>query len=307
MSEHDSPMVPAAPAVGGRVGLPRRLLGLLLVTHPIPSAMYVLAVALFAFLAAAASHRALDPWLLAQVLVGVACAQIAIGTLNDYRDRALDAASKPSKPLVRGLITPRMALIQVLVATLLLLALFAPLGPLAFALGVLIEGLGVAYDLWFKGTLVSGLLYALYFPLIPLLVWTVFGRYQPFLPWIVPIGAALGVAMNVANSLPDLEEDLAAGVRGLPHVLGLRRGMALAWSMPLAVFALMLLLDVTPIVPAHPLGLAVAGVAALLASLLPPALYARHPAPATLRTAFYVQALGVVALATAWFAAVALP
>jgi 4-hydroxybenzoate polyprenyltransferase len=306
MGEQDSPAMQTRPAVAGRVGLPRRLLGLLLVTHPIPSAMYVLAVALFSFLAATASHRPLEPWLLAQVLVGVACAQIAIGTLNDYRDRALDAASKPSKPLVRGLITPQMALAQVLVATVLVLILFAPLGLLAFALGVLIEGLGVAYDLWFKGTLVSGLLYALYFPLIPLLAWTVFGRYQPFLPWIVPIGAALGVAMNVANSLPDLEGDIAAGVRGLPHVLGLRRGMALAWSMPLVVFGLMLLLDVTRIVPAHPLGLAVAGVAALLASLLSPILYARRPVPVTLRITFYVQALGVVALATAWFAAVAL-
>jgi 4-hydroxybenzoate polyprenyltransferase len=278
----------------------------LLVTHPIPSSLYVVAVALFALLAASASHRPLDPLLLARVLAGVACAQVAIGTLNDYRDRELDARSKPSKPLVRGLITPRMALAQVSVATLLVVAVFAPLGPLALLLGVLIEGLGVAYDLWFKGTIVSGLLYALYFPLIPLLAWTVFGRYQPFLPWILPVGALLGVAMNVANSLPDLEEDLAAGVRGLPHLLGLRRGLAFAWITPPVVSALLAVLGVAGIVPAHPLSLALAVAAALLSSLIALALYARRPAPATLRTTFYIQALGVVALATAWFAAVAL-
>jgi geranylgeranylglycerol-phosphate geranylgeranyltransferase len=295
----------AMPSTQG-ITLSQRALGLLLVTHPIPSSLYVVAVALFSPLAASASHRALDPLLLARVLAGVACAQIAIGTLNDYRDRALDAVSKPSKPLARGLITPRMALIQIGVATLFALALFAPLGPLALLLGALIEGLGVAYDLWFKGTIVSGLLYALYFPLIPLLAWTVFGRYQPFLPWILPVGAALGLAMNVANSLPDLEDDLAASVRGLPHLLGLRRGLALAWGAPLVVAVALLLLSARGIVPARPLGLALAITAALLSALLPIALYARRPTPATLRMTFYVQALGVVALATAWFAAVAL-
>jgi 4-hydroxybenzoate polyprenyltransferase len=307
MREHDrSPELPAAPAPPRRVSLPQRALGLLLVTHPIPSAMYVVAVALFSLLAAAASHRAVDPWLLARVLVGVACTQIAIGTLNDYRDRALDALSKPGKPLVRGLVTPRMALAQVGVASAVVLALFAPLGPLVLLLGALIEGLGVAYDLWFKGTWVSGVLYALYFPLIPLLAWAVFGRYQPFLPWILPVGAALGVAMNVANSLPDLDTDIAAGVRGLPHLLGPRRGLALACLTPLAVAALLVLLSLSGLVPARPLGLTLAVVAALLAALVPAALYTRRPAPATLRTAFYIQALGVVALATAWFAAVAL-
>jgi 4-hydroxybenzoate polyprenyltransferase len=296
----------ATPTTRPAVSLPRRLLGLLLVTHPVPSALYVVAVALFAFLAASASHRPLDGWLLARVLVGVACAQIAIGTLNDYQDRALDAASKPSKPLVRGLITPRMALIQVAVATLLVLVIFATLGPLALVLGILIEALGVAYDLWFKGTLISGLLYALYFPLIPLLAWAVFGRYQPFLPWILPVGALLGVAMNIANSLPDLEEDLAAGVRGLPHLLGLRRGLAVAWLTPPVVAMLLVALSVTGLVPARLLGLGIAVVAALLSALVPLVLYTRRPTPATLRTAFYLQALGVVFLATAWFAAVAL-
>jgi geranylgeranylglycerol-phosphate geranylgeranyltransferase len=298
------PQQPVAP-VAQAIPLPRRAFGLLLVAHPIPSGLYVVAVALFALLAAGAARRALDPLLLARVLAGVACAQIAIGTLNDYRDRALDALSKPSKPLVRGLITPRMALVQAGIATLLALALFAPLGPLALLLGALIEGLGVAYDLWFKGTIVSGLLYALYFPLIPLLAWTVFGRYQPFLPWILPFGAALGIAMNVANSLPDLEDDLAAGVHGLPHVLGLRRGIAVAWITPPAMAGALVMLHALNIVPARPLGLALAVAAALLAGLLPLALYARRPQPTTLRTTFYVQALGVVALATAWLAAVA--
>lgn len=288
-----------------RFSLGRQLLGLLLVVHPLPSALYVLAVGLFAFVAAAAAHTTPAPGTLARALVGVACSQIAIGAINDYRDRALDAATKPGKPLVRGLIAPWEAPALAILATLALLLVVAPLGALALLLVALIEGLGLAYDLWFKGTLVSGLLYALYFPLIPLLAWVVFGRWQPFIPWLVPLGAALGVAMNVANSLPDLEDDLAAGVRGLPHLLGLRRGLLLVWLTPPAVLALLWALALTRIVPARPVPLLLASAAGLLSVALAAWRYARGPSPATLRGNFFLQAFGVVALATGWLAAVA--
>jgi 4-hydroxybenzoate polyprenyltransferase len=268
--------------------------------------MYVVAVALFSILAAYSSGHAIAPATLARVLVGVACAQIAIGTLNDYMDRDLDAQSKRPKPLVTGLITPRMALVQVIVATILMLALVAPLGWIALLLSIFIEGLGLAYDLGLKRTLYSGLLYALYFPLIPLLAWVVYGSYQPFLWWVVPFGAALGLAMNIANSLPDLESDTEAGVRGLPHLLGLRTGLAVVWITPPAVYLIMALLDLFGIVPAQPVGIALAGVAALLPVAIAALLYYRRPGPQTLRMTFYIQALGVVAMSAAWFFAVAL-
>jgi predicted acyl esterase len=59
-------------------------------------------------------------------------------------------------------------------------------------------------------------------------LWAVFGHRQSFLPWLVPVGAVLGVAMNIANTLPDLENDLAGGVRGLPTAWG----YAGRWSPP---------------------------------------------------------------------------
>lgn len=279
---------------------------MLLVTHPIPSLMYVVAVALFSLLAAFSSGHIIDPATLARVLIGVTCSQVAIGTLNDYMDRELDAQSNRSKPLVMGLITPRMALGQVICATILLLLLMMPLGWVALILGMLIEGLGLAYDLGLKSTPFSGLLYAIYFPLIPLLAWAVFGSYQPFLWWVLPFGAALGLAMNIANSLPDLEADTAAGVRGLPHRLGLRNGLAVVWvTLPL-VYLAMALLDLFGIVPAQPLGLALAGVAATLPVAIAALLYFRTPDARTLRITFYIEALGVVAMSAAWFFAVAL-
>jgi 4-hydroxybenzoate polyprenyltransferase len=302
-------MADSRPAAGDRVRrtpLRGRLLGYLLVTHPLPSAMYLVATVLLAPLAAAAAHRALDGGALIRALIGVGAAQVAIGSCNDYRDRELDAAAhRREKPLVRGLIAPGEALTLGLVATAVALVAFATLGPLALALGVLIVGLGLAYDFRFKGTPWSALLFALYFPLFPLLAWDVFGRWQPFLPWLLPIGAALGIAMNVANTLPDLEADRAAGMRGLPHLLGLRRGLLVAWATPPLVLALILLLHLTGLVPAHGPGLAIAVVAALAVPALCVLLYRRRPVPSTLRTTFLLQGFAVLALAGGWIASVA--
>jgi 4-hydroxybenzoate polyprenyltransferase len=303
MADHMSPSL-AAPRA--RPTLPRRLLGYLRVTHPLPSAMYVVATALLSVVAAAAARRPLDGAALARVLVAVGCAQIAVGSFNDYCDRALDAAEgRTDKPIVGGLITPRGAVALGVAATIVMLVAIAPLGPLPLVLGLLIEGLGLAYDFRFKGTPVSAVLFAVYFPLFPLLAWTLFGRWQPFLPWLLPFGAALGIAMNVANTLPDLDADRAAGVRGLPHLLGFRRGLLVAWGAPLAVLACMVLLAVTGLVPAHGPGLWIAGAATLLVAGLSVALYRRRAVPATLRTTFLLQGFGVIALAGGWIAAAA--
>jgi 4-hydroxybenzoate polyprenyltransferase len=282
-----------------------RLRGLVLVTHPVPSAMYVVATLFCALLASAAAHRSPSVPRLALVLLAVACAEIATGALNDYRDRELDTAGKRDKPIVRGLIAPWHAVALSLVATLVLVAALLPLGWGVLLLGLVIEGLGLAYDFGLKGTVLSALLFAVYFPLFPLLAWAVFGRWQPFLPWLLPLGAALGIAMNVANTLPDLDADRAAGMRGLPHLLGLHRGLLVAWGTPLLAVVFVWALHGFDVVPAHPLPL-LAGSAFVVASVaLALLLYRRRPTAATLRRTFLAQALGILGLAAGWLAAVA--
>jgi len=286
--------------------LRRQLLGLLLVTHPLPSALYVVATAILAWLAAATLHTQPAAGSLALALLAVGGAQIAIGSLNDYCDRHLDAdGQRREKPLVSGLIAPWEALALFTVATLVALLALIPLGLVPLVLGLFIEGLGLAYDLRFKGTPISALLFAVYFPLFPLFAWAIFGQWQPFLLWLVPFGAALGIAMNISNTLPDLESDLAAGMRGLPHLLGLRWGITLAWGLPALVLASMWLLAITGAVPAHGVGLVIATAGGLLSAALPPVLYLRRPTPATLRLTFILQGLGTLALAGGWIAAVA--
>lgn len=285
------------------VPLTRRVRGIALLTHPLPSLMYVAATVALSFLAAASRHVAIDGFALVRVAVAVACAEASIGALNDYRDRELDAA-RPDKPLARGWVAPRDALILAVVAGVLAMVLFASLGPVAFAVGVPILGLGFAYDLGLKATPLSAVLFGVYFPLFPLLAWAVFGRWQPFLPWLVPLGAALGLALNVANALPDLEADAAAGIRGLPHLLGVRVGRLVAWGTPPLVLGVMLLLAATGLVPARPAGLIVAAAGALLPSLAAPLLYRLRPIPRTLRIGFLLQGAGVILLGGGWLAAV---
>ena len=112
--------------------------------------------------------------------------------------------------------------------------------------------------------------------------------------------------MNVADSLPDLEDDRAQGVlRGSPHLLGLRRGLAVAWGGPVVALALLWVLDGTGLVPAALPGMVLATVVGLLSVGVAIGLYVRHPAPATLRVTFLIQAVGVVGLGVGWLAAVA--
>ena len=170
--------------------LRRQVLGLLLVTHPLPSALYVIATAILAWLAAATLHTQPAAGSLVLALLAVGGAQIAIGSLNDYCDRHLDAeGQRREKPLVSGLIAPWEALALCTVATLITILALIPLGPVPLVLGLFIEGLGLAYDLRFKGTPFSAVLFAVYFPLFPLFAWAIFGHWQPFLLWLVPFGS----------------------------------------------------------------------------------------------------------------------
>jgi hypothetical protein len=94
-------------------------------------------------------------------------------------------------------------------------------------------------------------------------------------------------------------------MRGLPHLLGLRFGIALAWGIPLLTLAAMWLLNLTGLVPAHTAGLIIASAGGVLAALLPPVLYLRQPSLRTLRLTFLLQSLGVLALGGGWIAAAA--
>lgn len=275
-----------------------RLYGFWLLSHPGPVSFHLLAITLFALLAG--WPHLVWPTLL--LVIGAHTAmQLAIAMLNDYCDQRLDAAGKPEKPIAQGLVTSRAALVAGCLMIVLMVLLLLPLPPLAWVLSLLYLTLGMAYNLGLKSTPLSGVVFALAMPLIPLYAFAGIGRSLPFLLWLVPVGFLLGVALNLANSLPDVEEDAANGARTLAVVLGVKRAFLVCNSLLVLSTLLILLLDLTRILVIQSLvliaTLTLTGL--LLATLL---FFTRTGrAGATRKVYFYLVVLTCLVLAAGWF------
>ncbi|HEU5200778.1 MAG TPA: UbiA family prenyltransferase, partial [Ktedonobacterales bacterium] len=175
-----------------------------------------------------------------------------IAMINDYCDRRLDSASKADKPIVRGLVTAREALIGGLVMTGVMLLLLLPLNRLALVISLCYLVLAQGYNLGLKSTPLSGVLFALAMPLIPAYAFAGTGRVVPVLLWLIPVGFLLGVTLNLANALIDLEEDAAQNARTLAVVLGVERSFLVSKLFLLVSVLLIGLLTATRLVPAQP-------------------------------------------------------
>ncbi|HLX58851.1 MAG TPA: UbiA family prenyltransferase [Ktedonobacteraceae bacterium] len=163
------------------------------------------------------------PWaLILLLLAGQAAMQFSIGILNDYFDRHLDALGGKNKPIVTGLIRPYEALLAGLLMIVIMFGILLPLNFFALlaALGYL--ALGQVYNLGLKSTPLSAILFALAMPLLPLYAFAGVGHIPSMVIWFIPIGAVVGVALNLANSLPDIEEDAANNAKTLAVTLGVK-------------------------------------------------------------------------------------
>jgi 4-hydroxybenzoate polyprenyltransferase len=192
-------------------------LALLRASHPEPTVMVTaLAVALTVSTGRDAAGVVAAG---AAVLAG----QLSVGWHNDWLDAGRDAASgRPDKPVAAGDISRRT------VARCALTALTAAV-PLSFASGwragtaVL---LAWAYNAQLKATAASFVPYAVAFPLLVAFV-TLGGPAASWPPWWALAAAALlGCSAHLVNAVPDLADDLAAGLRGLPHMLGRSRSVS---------------------------------------------------------------------------------
>lgn len=156
--------------------------------------------------------------------------QFAIGVVNDWADRDLDRLTKPEKPIAAGRVSPRLSLILALLLGGAAALLAARDGPAAWLLAMLGLAIGLAYDLGLKRTPFSALTYALALPLLPVWVWTALARTTPALTALLPVGALLGLSLQLVNALPDAAGDAAAGLRGTLQWLGPARGRRAAWG-----------------------------------------------------------------------------
>ena len=109
------------------------VLGFFLLSHPIPVLFHIIAVTIFTLLAAWPHFI----WgVIVLVIAAHAAMQVSIAMLNDFCDRRIDARSKPEKPIPRGLILPREALIAGLLMIAIMLVLLIPLPLLALGISL---------------------------------------------------------------------------------------------------------------------------------------------------------------------------
>ena len=278
-------------------------LGFYLLSHPVPVMFHILAVTVFTLLAAW-PHFAWS--IIALVIAAHAAMQISIAMLNDYRDRRLDAASKPGKPISRGLIHAREALISgfVMIAIMLILLIQLPLLALLVSLCYLV--LGQAYNLGLKSTPFSGIVFALAMPLIPLYAFAGIGRVPYVLFWLIPTGFLLGIALNLANSLPDIEQDAANGAKTLAVVLGVKRSFAVCQSMIVLAAALIGILQITGLVPARSWIIVLTLILTCLAVETMVLFFGPERPVETRKSYFYLVALTCILLAGGWIIGVLL-
>lgn len=192
----------------------RSVRGLALASHPAPTAMVtVLALALLLGLRAPAGTVALA---VAAVLTG----QLSVGWSNDWFDAARDRrVGRTDKPLVTGMLTRQQLGTAAIVAAGACAVLSWSTGAVPGTVHVIAVASAWAYNARLKASVWSWAPYALSFALLPtFLALAVPGRAVPTWLWVA--GALLGAGAHVANVLPDLDDDAATGVRGLPHRLG---------------------------------------------------------------------------------------
>jgi len=188
--------------------------GLVRACHPEPTvAVTGVSVAL-----AAAVGR--GPGGAAAVGAAVLAGQLSVGWSNDYFDRHRDVRiGRADKPVAVGTVSPAVIRAAIAVAVLAVGPLSLLSGPVAGALHLGAVGSAWSYNLRLKATALSVVPYAVSFGLLPAFV-TAGLAGRPVVGWLVAAGALLGSGAHFANVLPDLDDDLRTGVRGLPHRLG---------------------------------------------------------------------------------------
>lgn len=227
--------------------------------HPGPT------VAVTAFAVAMAAGAGAP--VLTTVLVGLAIltGQLSVGWSNDWIDAGRDAAvGRTDKPVGDGRLSVASVRRAALVALAACVVLSMSLGWRAGLVHLATVASAWSYNLRLKSTVWSWAPYAFSFGFLPLAIALALPGHPVAAWWAVLGGALLGVGAHGANVIPDLQDDRATGVRGLPHRIG---GTATSIGSAVALVAATVLVVLAP--PGDPsIGAAAALVVALGLTIL---------------------------------------
>jgi 4-hydroxybenzoate polyprenyltransferase len=201
--------------------------GYLVLPHAVPIIVVMAATAAFALIAAR-GWPGMGPmgWLLLAMFGG----QVAVGAVNEIVDAELDARTKPTKPIPAGLVSVRGAWLMTIAGLIVMAVSSLTFSVPVFLVCALGTGVGIAYSVWFKRTIWSWIPYLVALPLLPIWVWLALSEVDPGLFAIYPIGAAAVIAVQIAQSIPDVEADARGDVRTLAVALGAQRARLACWG-----------------------------------------------------------------------------
>ncbi|RLK46607.1 UbiA family prenyltransferase [Microbacterium telephonicum] len=210
----------------------------------------------------------LDAGRLALLAAAVFAGQLCVGWSNDAVDARRDTAvGRADKPIARGEISARGVWAAAVVAVVVTLVLSALLGWPFLVVHLITLVSAWSYNVALKRTAFSVAPFVVSFGLFPSLATLAAPAPGFAAPWAWIAGAALGAAVHFSNVLPDLDDDAATGVRGLPHRLGSAASAVTAF-VAVEVGALAVLIG--PIVVAGsvpPLGIVAFGLVSVLAAV----------------------------------------
>ncbi|GGF37009.1 UbiA family prenyltransferase [Williamsia phyllosphaerae] len=211
----------------------RTTMALVRASHPVPgSAVTLLTVAL-------ALTNGVSTRVSIALAVAVLAGQLVVGWTNDLFDRGRDVqVGRTDKPLAGGELTPRTvaatAALFGVICVAASLACGVAAGSVHLVLGV---GAGLLYNAGVKSTVFSAVPYLVAFGSLPVVVMLAADPSRLPHVWMVVVAGVLGVGAHLLNVFPDLDDDEATGVRGLPHRLGRRRIPGVAAVLLLAATA----------------------------------------------------------------------
>ena len=163
------------------------------------------------------------------IAFGVFTGQLVVGWSNDLYDFDDDQKhQRNNKPLVSGLITKQylQKWLRFMVPFSFVANLLGPLGIKGGSVYMLGIAFGVAYNVYFKFSILSPLPYAIAFAALPSSV-ALSKEINPPM-WMLLGGALFGMAAHFINVIKDMDQDQASGIKGLPQRLGKVKSIAAA-------------------------------------------------------------------------------
>jgi 4-hydroxybenzoate polyprenyltransferase len=241
------------------------------------------------------------PEVAVRIGLSMTCLQLGIGVVNDVVDAPRDAGRKPGKPIPAGLVAPRAARVAAGLAFAAGILLALTVRPGLAGLGLLVVGIGLAYDLRLKGTAWSWLPFAVGIPILPVYGWFgAAGSLPPPFAALIPAAVAAGAGLAIGNSLVDVERDEAAGATSVAARLGPDRAAAVTAGL-YAVVGVVGVVSAA-IAGTPPSWLAALAVVAVIAAAAP--LLVRARPPADRERAWRAEAVALAIFAVVWLLAV---